>query len=51
MLNSNDQRHTISYVTVGTYKLRDPEILKSVLDVGLESGYRMIGKLSSCGVK
>ena len=32
---------------MGTYKLKEDEIIQSVLDAGLECGYRMIGKLSS----
>ena len=32
------------FYTVGTYKLRDPAIIASVLDVALASGYRLIGK-------
>ena len=31
---------------VGTYKLKEPEAIHSVIDAGLECGYRMIGKLS-----
>lgn len=34
-------------VSVGTYKMRDPPVLHSILDAALECGYRMVGKLFS----
>lgn len=31
------------YATVGTFKIRDEQIISSVIDTALECGYRLIG--------
>lgn len=37
-----------SFILVGTYLMKDKQVISSVLDAAVQSGYRMVGKWSVC---